>query len=61
MRWPWKANPDDVRGRREAKALLDDVLADWPRIHEAVGPIREGRVRNHISERAFALRERGTR
>lgn len=60
-RWPWKPNPEDVEASKRARAHLDRVLADWQPILEAVEPIREGRIRNHITERAFALREKGSR
>lgn len=59
MRLPWKPDPDDIRGRREAQRRLQRVMADWPAIEAATGTLREHRVRNAISERAFALRDKG--
>ena len=61
MKWPWRPDPEDVRGRKAAKAHLDRILADWGPIEAAVAPIREGRRRNHITQRAFALRDKGGR
>ena len=60
MKWPWtRRGQQEAARREEAKSRLDRIRADWVLIEKAIGPIREGRERNHISERAFALRSRG--
>lgn len=60
MKWPWrKRQAEAVKHRREAQRRFEEVVADWPTIRAAVAPIQEGARRNHITARAFALKEKG--
>lgn len=60
MRWPpWRKK--STQDRDTARETLARVEAQWVDVHEAVAPLREGMVRNHLIERAFAIRERGDR
>lgn len=61
MRWPWKSNPKNAREVREARQRLDRVMADWQPVLDAAGELRMHTARNHIMEKAFALREKGER
>lgn len=60
MRWPpWKPDPDEVRAREDAERGLREVLAQRPEVEAAAREITRQLVRNHLTEKAFALRERG--
>ena len=62
MRWPpWRPDPDEVRKRREAEESLRSTLAQREVVEEAVAELQRHMTRNHLIEKAFAMRERGDR
>lgn len=61
MRWPWKHDDDSHRKNAEAKEMLARVRAQWPEVRAAAERLEEGVARNHLVEKAFAIRERGNR
>ena len=62
MRWPpWKPHPDEVRARKEAERGLELLRAQRPVVEAAAAALERSLARNHLIEKAFALRERGDR
>ena len=41
--------------------MLEETLANWINVYEAVEPIERGMVKNHLIQKAFVMREKGDR
>lgn len=63
MRWPpWRRpDPEQQKAREEARQVLEETLANWINVYEAVEPIERGMVKNHLIQKAFVMREKGDR
>lgn len=58
MKWPWQRAAEEANRAERARERLREVVRDWPEVYAAAGNMRVEAVRNNITQKAFALRDR---